>query len=138
MKWQLSAFISGLIFAIGLTVSGMTNPKNIIGFLDVTGDWRPALMFVMMGAILVFATAYRLIVHFFPQPVYDKQYHFSSLTEIDRNLILGSVIFGIGWGLAGFCPGPALTSLGAGAHDALIFTLFMFAGMWLQKIWDAK
>ncbi|MCC2679174.1 MAG: hypothetical protein K0R29_1750 [Pseudobdellovibrio sp.] len=138
MNWQITSFISGLLFSVGLAVSGMTNPKNVTGFLDITGDWKPALMFVMVGAILVYATAYRIIMLMFPKPVFEKEYHLPAATSIDKKLIIGSVIFGIGWGIGGYCPGPALTSLGANARDALIFTLFMFAGMWAQKIWDAR
>ena len=115
----LSAFLSGLIFGLGLLVSGMSDPGKVIGFLDVAGRWDPSLAFVMGGAILVgffaFARARKL-----PQR-----------REIDLRLVGGSIVFGIGWGLAGFCPGPALVDFGAGIDQAGVFLIAMIAGMLL-------
>ena len=133
MKPLLSAFISGLIFALGLAVGGMTIPNNVIGFLDLTGVWKPALMFVMGGAILVYAVANRLILRR-KRPVFGDDFHVPKPGLVDSKLLLGSAVFGIGWGLGGFCPGPALTAIGAGASDALIFGFFMLAGMGVQRM----
>jgi uncharacterized protein len=135
MKLALSAFVCGLIFAAGIAISGMTNPLNIIGFLDMTGTWRPSLVFVMVGAIFVYSISYFLIRKR-SAPVLDKQFHVPTNKHIDNKLITGSMLFGVGWGVSGYCPGPAWTAIGAGAHDAYIFLVFLFAGMWLYKIFE--
>ena len=119
LRGILTAFLSGLVFGLGLLVSGMSDPGKVIGFLDVAGRWDPSLAFVMGGAILVgffaFARARTL-----PQR-----------REIDVRLVGGSIVFGIGWGLAGFCPGPALVDFGAGIDKATVFVIAMIAGMLL-------
>jgi uncharacterized protein len=122
------AFIAGLIFALGLAIAGMTKPENVIGFLDLTGTWRPALAFVMVGAIMVFGVTYRIIIKR-PRPFFDLKFHLPDKTRIDRRLIGGAVLFGLGWGIAGYCPGPALTALGAGVSDTFIFVPALLAGM---------
>lgn len=131
----LSAFIVGLIFGIGLIFGGMTDPAKVIGFLDVTGNWNPSLAFVMGGAILVGVVAF----HFARKrstSFFGGAMHFPKNTDIDRRLIIGSLLFGAGWGMAGFCPGPALTSLGTGNPKAVIFVLAMVAGMALFELAD--
>jgi uncharacterized membrane protein YedE/YeeE len=124
----LSAFAAGLLFGVGLIVSGMTDPSKVIGFLDLAGAWDPSLAFVMAGAILVGLAAYgyarRRTAAFLGGAM-----RLPDARHIDRRLVLGSLVFGIGWGLAGFCPGPALVSLGSGQDKAMVFTLAMLAGM---------
>lgn len=122
------AFVAGLLFGLGLIVAGMTNPAKILGFLDVTGKWDPSLALVMAGAIAVglvaFALARRRTVSALGLPM-----QLPSAQIIDLRLVGGSVVFGIGWGLAGFCPGPALVALGAGYAKAFVFVAAMLLGM---------
>ena len=129
----LAAFAAGLVFGIGLIVSGMTDPGKVIGFLDVAGRWDPSLAFVMGGAILVgyfaFAAAGKRGRTFLGGAM-----HLPTRRDIDARLVAGSAVFGIGWGLAGFCPGPALVALGAGIDQAALFVAAMLAGM---VIYDA-
>jgi uncharacterized membrane protein YedE/YeeE len=123
-----AAFAAGLVFGIGLIVSGMTDPAKVIGFLDIAGNWDPSLAFVMAGAIAVgffaFAFARRRTRAFFGEAVRLPQRR-----DIDLRLVLGSVVFGIGWGLAGFCPGPALVASAAGETKAALFVFAMLVGM---------
>lgn len=128
---SLLSFISGIVFALGLGISGMTRPVKVIGFLDFTGHWDPSLAFVMIGAITIYFVAYRLI-RTRSAPVLMGKFSISQRTDIDRNLVVGAAVFGAGWGLSGFCPGPALTSLAAGAAPVVIFVAAMAAGMYLQ------
>lgn len=131
----ICAFAIGLIFGMGLILSGMTDPSMIIGFLDVAGDWDPSLAFVMGGAILVgfvaFRFARRRTVSFLGGAM-----HIPNMWEIDRRLVLGSLAFGVGWGLAGYCPGPAVVALGAGHDKAVVFVIAMIAGMALYESAD--
>jgi len=132
-KDRFVAFLVGLLFGLGLILSGMTDPGKVQGFLDLAGAWDPSLAFVMGGAILVglgaFALARRRTTAFLGGAM-----HLPSNRTIDRPLVVGSLVFGIGWGLAGFCPGPALVSLGAGHWQALLFTVAMLAGMALHDL----
>ncbi len=129
----LGAFVAGLIFGLGLMVSGMTDPSKVIGFLDLAGRWDPSLAFVMVGAIVVsaigYAVARKRTVSFLGGAM-----QLPSERQIDRRLVLGSLAFGTGWGLAGFCPGPAIVSLGAGQDKAVVFVIAMLAGMALYEI----
>ncbi len=136
MKPALAAFISGIVFALGLGIGGMTQPAKVIGFLDFTGNWDPSLAFVMIGAIAVHACFYRFIRRR-PSPLFAPVFAIPSRTDIDLPLVGGAVIFGLGWGLAGFCPGPALTSLVSGKLSPAIFIVAMIAGMILYKFIDA-
>ncbi|HJY76429.1 MAG TPA: DUF6691 family protein [Burkholderiales bacterium] len=124
----LGAFAAGLVFGIGLILSGMTDPGKIIGFLDITGNWDPSLVFVMGGALVVaffaFAAAGRRTRNFLGGAM-----QLPHRRDIDTRLVAGSVVFGIGWGLAGFCPGPALVSFGSGQDKAAVFVAAMLAGM---------
>lgn len=137
LEYGLSEFLVGLLFGLGLILSGMTNPGKVLGFLDLTGAWDPSLAFVMGGAILVGLFAFR----------YATQRTVSFLggamrlptsNDINTRLVVGSLTFGAGWGLAGFCPGPALVSLGAGQPKAAVFVLAMAAGMFLFEKLDRK
>lgn len=124
----LSAFVVGLIFSAGLLVSGLANPAKVLAFLDLAGAWDPSLALVMGGAIalglVAFAIARKRQVSLFGEPM-----RIPAKQGLDRRLILGSLFFGVGWGLAGFCPGPALVAVGAGEVKALVFAIAMFAGM---------
>ena len=130
MKTTLVAFISGMVFAVGLGIGGMTQPAKVIGFLDFTGNWDPSLAFVMFGAIGVHSLFYRMLRNR-PSSRFSFAISLPSRTQIDSLLLGGSVIFGIGWGIAGFCPGPALTSLASGNLSAMIFSVAMVAGIFV-------
>lgn len=135
---SLIALFSGVLFGMGMMVSGMVDPVNVLGFLDLAGEWDPSLAFVMGGALLVFAPAYLLIIRKRPQPVCEQMFHQSKKKDIDSRLIAGSVLFGLGWGIAGICPGPALTSLSGGSFEMLVFVVSMILGIVLSTIWASK
>ena len=126
-------FLAGLVFGLGLIVSGMTNSANIIGFLDIAGNWNPSLALVMMGGISITFFAFRYIANkkltLFNEPV-----HLPGTTQLSKELVIGSLLFGAGWALAGFCPGPALVALGTGSKQAGIFVLAMLVGMYGHDI----
>jgi uncharacterized membrane protein YedE/YeeE len=130
---RISEFVVGLLFGLGLMLSGMTDPSKVIGFLDLFGHWDPSLAFVMGGAIAVgffaFALAKKRTTNFLGGAL-----HLPKSTQIDQRLVLGNVMFGAGWGLAGFCPGPALVSMAAGQDKALVFVLAMVFGMIVYEL----
>lgn len=132
----LLQFIIGLIFGLGLILSGMSNPAKVLNFLDFaairTGTWDPSLAFVMVGAVAVTFVGFRLVLKR-SQPIMAGKFHLPAREDIDARVIAGPVIFGIGWGLAGFCPGPAITALGFGTKAAVVYAVAMFAGMWLAR-----
>ena len=136
MRSALS-FISGLVFGLGLILSGMTDPAKVIAFLDVAGAWDASLAFVMAGAITVSAFFYRLSKHR-TRAVLGGPMHVPVNRTIDRKLILGALIFGAGWGMAGFCPGPALVSLPGGESKVWVFVAAMLTGMLLYEILDRR
>lgn len=123
-----AAFAAGLLFSIGLVLGGMTLPENVVGFLDFFGDWKPALGLVMAGAVGVFAAFYPLVVKR-RAPLFAPAFDVSVPEKVDSRLIIGASVFGAGWGLGGFCPGPALVALGAGALEAAVFAASMAVGM---------
>jgi len=127
---MLTSFVSGVVFAVGLGIGGMTQPAKVIGFLDFAGNWDPSLAFVMIGAISIHAFLYR-VIRKRPSPLFSPAFSLPTRTDIDLSLVGGAVIFGLGWGLAGFCPGPALTSIGSGNSSPVIFSVAMIAGMFL-------
>lgn len=129
----VTAFVTGLLFGLGLILSGMTDPTKVTGFLDIAGTWNPSLIFVMGGAILIAMVAFR-IAGTRTHALLGGAMHLPTARQIDKRLILGGVIFGIGWGLAGYCPGPALASLATGGSKPLIFVLAMLAGMATYEI----
>ncbi len=137
VKTNLSTFFVGFIFSIGLGISGMTNPQKVIGFLDIFGTWDPSLMFVMLGAVGVHFVTYK-IIRKRESPLLSTYWHVPQKTEITRSLVVGSLLFGIGWGLAGFCPGPAITSLASGHQVPIVFVISMITGMFLFKNADQK
>lgn len=127
---RLTEFVAGLLFGVGLLLSGMTDPGKVIGFLDVFGAWDPSLALVMGGAILVGVFAFALAKKR-TRTFLDGALHLPATSVIDKRLVLGGLLFGAGWGLAGFCPGPALVSLATGQPKAAVFVLAMLAGMGL-------
>lgn len=131
------AFVVGLIFGIGLILSGMTNPAKVLAFLDLAGDWDPSLAFVMAGAIGVGAVAFRF-AEGQPRAWLGDVMHLPTAKHIDRRLVLGSLAFGAGWGLAGYCPGPAVASLATGGPKVWIFVAAMLAGMALYELLQGR
>lgn len=125
----LAQFAIGLVFGLGLVIAGMSNPAKVLNFLDIAGaDWDPSLAFVMAGGIAVTFIGFRLVLRR-RQPVFGGVFHLPTATDIDARIIAGPAIFGVGWGLAGFCPGPAFTALTTGGMPALLFVAAMMAGM---------
>ncbi|MGN6227188.1 MAG: DUF6691 family protein [Dyella sp.] len=126
------ALIAGLVFGLGLSLGGMTQPAVVLGFLDLFGTWDPRLVFVMGGAVLTTAIGYRLVFRR-DRPLFESDFQLPTAQRFDARLIVGSALFGTGWGIAGYCPGPALASLGGGASSLLVLVLVatMVAGWWL-------
>ncbi|HEV7617534.1 MAG TPA: YeeE/YedE family protein [Burkholderiaceae bacterium] len=131
----LTALMSGLLFGLGLIISGMTDPSKVIGFLDLAGDWNPSLAFVMGGAVLVGLAAFRFAANR-PKAILGDAMRLPTARYIDRRLVLGGLAFGAGWGLAGYCPGPALASLATGSSEPIIFVIAMLAGMAVFEVQD--
>jgi len=125
---RLVALVAGVVFSAGLLLSGMTRPEKVIGFLDVGGRWDASLLCVMAGAVAVHLAVYRLTLGR-PAPLFSPRFWLPVRTDIDRPLLLGAALFGVGWGLGGYCPGPALVSLPYGGASALVFVLAMSLGM---------
>lgn len=123
-----SQYLIGVLFGLGLIISGMSNPQKILNFLDITGNWDPSLIFVMGGAILVGLGGFFLVSKR-SEAFFGGALHIPTRRDISKPLVIGSLIFGAGWGIAGFCPGPAIVALGAGHLKALAFILAMLAGM---------
>ncbi|HEX7341090.1 MAG TPA: DUF6691 family protein [Rhodanobacteraceae bacterium] len=126
-RYLFSTLVCGALFGVGLAMSGMTDPRVVLGFLDVFGAFNPALLFVLGGAVITTALAFRFILR--GRPLLAPAFTLSALTRIDRRLLIGAGLFGIGWGIAGYCPGPALSGLGIGSVEALWFVPAMLAGM---------
>jgi uncharacterized protein len=136
MAQILAAFAVGIIFALGLTISEMINPTRVIGFLDVAGHWDPTLLLVMAGALAVTAPIFPMILRR-PKPLLAAQFTLPTKTRLDRPLILGAALFGAGWGLAGFCPGPALAALVSASPGVILFVIAMILGQWLASRFEA-
>lgn len=128
----ISQYLIGVLFGFGLLVSGMSNPQKVLNFLDITGSWDPSLIFVMGGAVIVglggFFLASKRTEAFF-----GGVFQVPTNRDITRPLVLGSIIFGVGWGIAGFCPGPAIVAVGAGYLKAIVFVIAMLAGMFISS-----
>jgi uncharacterized membrane protein YedE/YeeE len=133
MAHALGALLAGILFGLGLAVSQMINPAKVLAFLDFAGRWDPSLALVMAGALGVTALGYRLALKR-PAPLLAPRFEVPTLREIDRRLLAGAVLFGIGWGLVGFCPGPAIASLAYGVRESIIFVAAMLAGMALFRV----
>ena len=130
---KIISFISGIIFGVGLSVSNMINPKKVLGFLDLFGQWDPSLIFVMLGAIIISAPVFFLF-RSKNKPLFADNFTMPTLKSIDKNLIIGSSIFGVGWGMVGFCPGPAISSLALLNTYSVYFILSMLGGFLLTEL----
>lgn len=130
------SFLAGAVFAVGLALAGMTRPEKVVAFLDVGGAWDPALGFVMGGAIAVHAVAYALQRRW-STPLHAPMWHLPTRKDVDGRLVGGAAIFGVGWGLSGFCPGPAVASLGTAAPSVLVFVGAMMVGILLERVASA-
>lgn len=130
---HLLIFVAGVLFSAGLMISGMINPAKVIGFLDIFGSWDPSLAFVMGGAVCIYALGLRFVLKR-PKPLYADRFSLPTRADIDKELVGGAILFGFGWGLAGFCPGPAIAALGVAPGQALIFVATMLAGMYVARL----
>jgi len=135
LKRNLWAYGAGLLFGVGLVLAGMADPAKVIGFLDLFGDWDPSLTLVMGGAVAMHFVLFRLITKR-ASPLFDTSFHLPTRSDIDLRLVGGASLFGVGWGLAGFCPGPGIVSVGAGSASAIVFVAAMSLGIWLQRLTD--
>ena len=129
---RLISLLSGIIFGLGLTISGMVNPQKVLGFLNLFGEWDPSLIFVMVGAIIIFAPLHYIFKKK-SRPILAKNFISIENKNIDKKLLIGSGLFGVGWGLAGLCPGPAIASISFLNPSSLIFVLFMFVGFFIAN-----
>lgn len=134
---HLITYAIGLVFGVGISISGMSNPAKVLNFFDVFGAWDPSLGFVMGGALLTTAIGYRLILRR-PAPLLQPVFNVPTSRKIDAKLVAGSAAFGVGWGIAGFCPGAALPALGTGRPEVYIFFVALVAGIFLAKAMMAK
>ncbi len=132
MARNFIALVCGIIFGLGLSLSQMINPNKVIGFLDVAGKWDPSLAFVMMGALLVTMISFRLVLKR-SRPILETGFHVSQKTKVDRPLLLGAAIFGIGWGMSGYCPGPAVAGMGLKISEAFIVVASIYVGFFAHK-----
>lgn len=135
MFTAIASFACGLIFGFGLLISGMTDPVKVLGFLDILGPWDPTLAFVMVGALAVSSAGFAFARHR-GAPVLASQCLWPERRSIDASLVIGSVLFGIGWGLVGLCPGPAIENLATLSPPVVLFVATMLLGMMLQEIWQ--
>lgn len=126
-------YLIGLIFGVGISISGMANPAKVLNFFDVAGSWDPSLAFVMGGALIVTFIGYRVVLKR-PAPLLDGRFHLPARRDVDLPLIAGSATFGIGWGIAGFCPGGALPALGTGQAEVVIFVAALIGGIVIAKL----
>ena len=126
------AYIIGIVFGLGISISGMANPAKVLNFFDVVGTWDPSLIFVMGGAVVVTFLGYRFVLKR-PMPLFDRQFLLPGSNVIDLKLLGGSAVFGIGWGIAGFCPGGALPALGTGRIEVVLFTVALVAGIFAAR-----
>jgi len=132
MKKQFSAFIAGIIFGLGLMVSGMSNPDKVMNFLNLTGQWDPSLLFVLGGAVITTFIGYGFVLKR-KAPLLDKEFFIPLNKVIDTKLLLGATFFGVGWGMTGFCPGPAITGLAFGVLEPVLFISSMLLGYLLMN-----
>jgi hypothetical protein len=137
MAKNIVGLLTGILFGLGLALSGMTQPQKVLNFLDVTGHWDPSLLFVLGGAVGVTVVTFRFILRR-KMPVLGSRYYFSDKTKIDRPLVLGAALFGMGWGIAGYCPGPAVASMAAPNWEVLVFLPAMLLGIFIQKLMASK
>jgi uncharacterized membrane protein YedE/YeeE len=134
----LSASFIGALFGLGIAISGMANPAKVLNFFDIAGTWDPSLIFVMGGALITTAIGYRLVFRTYDTPEFDPAFHLPGAKDIDARLAGGSALFGVGWGIAGFCPGGAVPALGLMRAEALIFVCAMIAGIIIARAITAR
>ena len=134
---KLVSLICGIIFGIGLVISEMINPTKVLGFLNLFGDWDPSLAFVMLGALIISSPFFHLFKNN-KKPIFTESFSYSNNKEINKNLIIGSSLFGAGWGLIGLCPGPAIASLALFNISSAVFVIAMFVGFYLVKLSDLR
>ena len=137
MRKLLFSALTGAIFGLGIAISGMANPAKVLNFFDIAGSWDPSLIFVMAGALLTTALGYRLVFGARKTPVFDSKFHLPINKAIDARLLTGSATFGIGWGIAGFCPGGAIPALGFGGVTVIAFVGAMMIGIVMARSVDA-
>ncbi|GAB4377558.1 MAG: YeeE/YedE family protein [Elainellaceae cyanobacterium] len=142
MKEKLMALFTGLLFGLGLSLAQMIDRDRVLGFLDIAGQWDPTLLFVLLGAVAVTVVAFRFVLAR-PQPIFAVEFHLPTKKEIDVPLIVGSAIFGVGWGISGYCPGPGITALGLGIWNPVLFMIAFVIGSltfkgYLQYIASSK
>lgn len=137
MKTNIVALISGIIFGLGLALSQMIDPNKVLNFLDVFGNWDPSLAFVMMGALAVSMLSFRFILKR-PTPVLESGFHVTKQASITKPLLLGAGLFGIGWGMTGYCPGPAVASLGIMSIEGLVMVVAIYAGFFCHRWFATK
>ena len=133
----LSALFVGLVFGVGIAISGMINPAKVLNFFDIAGTWDPSLIFVMGGALLTTFVGYRVVLGR-PKPILEPKFKLPTKTVIDTRLIGGSAVFGLGWGIAGFCPGAAIPALGSGKYEVLAFVAALLSGIWVANMIQTK
>ena len=133
MKY-ISLYIIGLVFGLGISISGMANPAKVLNFFDVAGTWDPSLAFVMGGALITTMIGYTFVLKR-PAPTFGEVFHLPHAKDIDLRLIGGSAVFGVGWGISGFCPGGALPALGTGRTEVILFVVAMVAGILAARSW---
>ena len=133
MKKNLIAILSGVLFGFGLCLSQMVNPEKVLGFLDISGNWDPSLAFVMMGALTVTLITFRFILKR-QIPLFDSKFYLSNRQDIDKRLIIGAALFGIGWGMSGYCPGPVVTGMGLQISETFIVLVSIYAGFFSHQL----
>ncbi|RLZ07589.1 YeeE/YedE family protein [Acinetobacter sp. 2JN-4] len=131
---NIFAFFFGGLFALGLMISGMSNPEKVLGFLDIFGQWDISLMFVMIGAIAVAIIPFQKAIRH-PKTLFGEKITLPTNTQIDKKLVIGAILFGIGWGIAGVCPAPAITLIGLGYSEIWYFIMAMLFGMFIDYVW---
>lgn len=137
MMKQLSVFVTGLLFSFGLIISGMINPNKVLGFLDIFGKWDPSLGFVMGGAVLVTYFGYRFVFKR-TSPIFESKFSVPTRSDIDTNLVAGAIMFGVGWGLVGVCPGPAIAGFAVAPKQIFVFLIAMLVGMYLSRLLNLR
>lgn len=135
---KLVSLLAGFLFGAGMIISGMSDPTNVVAFLDVFGNWAPDLAFVMGGALMIFAPSYWLVIRNKKEPVCTDSFCLSNNNKVDTQLLIGAALFGIGWGIAGICPGPAIASIANGSYGVLGFVVTMLIGMFIGDNMLAK
>lgn len=137
MRTALPSLAAGMLFGAGLALGGMTDPARVRGFLDLFGDWDPTLAFVMGGAVFVMAIVWRIVPRM-ATPLFDEAFHIPTRKDLDPRLIGGAVLFGVGWGIAGLCPGPGIATLVIAPASAAVFVVAMLAGMAVVRLLEGK